>query len=76
MDIYAHTIEIGEKLRLENSFTRAARADLEETERLYLEELKPCEGVLPEGQEEQGERERGKPHPARCARHLSTWRGF
>lgn len=48
MQIYDRTLAMGERLRVKNNWTRKTRDDLAEVKRLYLEDMKKCEKVLPE----------------------------
>lgn len=50
MRIYARTIEMGQRLRVKNRWIEQTQADLSEVESMYLEDLKACQGVLPDKQ--------------------------
>jgi len=47
MRIYGRTIDMGQRLRVRNRWTDKTKEDLQKVEKLYLEDIKRCEGVLP-----------------------------
>ena len=48
MKIYDRTVQMGERLRVKNRWTEQTKQDLAEVEKLYIEDLKRCENVLPQ----------------------------
>lgn len=61
MRIFDRNIQIGQRLRVRNRWIEKTEADLEAVQKLYLEEIKKCEGVLPTEEDMKLLEKKGKP---------------